>query len=806
MQEQARVVVIGGGVIGCSVLYHLTKLGWSDVLLIERKELTAGSTWHAAGGFHTINGNANVSRLQAYTCGIYRELEELTGLDTGAHYVGGLLVAATEARWNSLLAEHTRHRVLGLHSELIGPEEIKRRVPIMDVSNVIGAIWDPIEGYIDPSSATNAYAAAARAGGARIQRHNKVEGLRRRPGGEWEIQTEKGTVIAEHVVNAAGLWAREMGRMAGVALPLVPMEHHYLITENIPELAGLPEELPAVADLDGGLYMRQEGGGMLLGVYERAATPWAVSGTPWNYGADELLIPDLDRIGDELTRGFERFPAIARAGIKRIVNGPFTFSPDGNPLVGPIAGLPNYWVACGVMAGFVQGGGIGRSLAEWIINGQPAIDAFGIDVARFEPAVPEPVVIARACDFYARRFDVPFPNENRPEGRPYKTSPLYADQAARGAVFISSYGYEGPAYFAPNDSSFSETPTFGRSNAFALIGEEARAVRATVGVVDISSGGKFIVEGEDAEAFLRKVVASPLPKIGRSNPALLLSAAGKMIGDLNVALLEDGRYLLTGPVYMQGIYMRWFMQQVQGMLVNVENISEQWGGLYVVGPYAAELLDRLTGRHAVGSSLEENEVLKVPVGLAPCHVVRSDITGETGFNLYTSLTHLQGLYQSVMAMGKDLGARDIGLRALGSLTMEHTPGTTLREISQDHTANECGYDLLDQSRQDYIGWESSTNPALQFPQYRMVGLRVEAEMADPVGEEPVWVGDQYVGYTSSGIFGHTVGYAMALAFLDEDGRVPGATLEVTVLGKRYPARIVTLPFYDRAREDQTNRI
>lgn len=683
MQDHARVVVIGGGVIGCSILYHLTKHGWTDVVLLERKELTAGSTWHAAGGFHTVNGNANISRLQAYTCGIYKEIEELSGQDTGAHYVGGLLVAATEARWNSLLAEHTRHRVLGLESELVGPAEIKKRVPIMDVSEVIGAIWDPIEGYIDPSSATNAYAIAARNAGATIHRHTKVEGLSLLPGGEWEVRTDKGSIVAEHVVNAAGLWAREVGRMAGVELPLVPMEHHYLITDDLPELEGLPE-LPAVADLDGGLYMRQERGGMLLGVYEAKATPWSVAGTPWDYAEDELLIPDLDRIGDELARGFRRFPAIERAGIKRIVNGPFTFSPDGNPLVGPIAGLPNFWVACGVMAGFVQGGGVGRSLAEWIIDGQPTIDVFGMDIARFDPTLPEPVVVARAREFYGRRFDVPYPNEVWPVGRPLKTSPLYPVHKAKGAEFISSYGVEGPAYFAPVGEGFREIPTFGRSNAFAIIGDECRAVRDGVGVVDISSASKYLVHGPDAEIFLRKVIASPLPAHGRSSSALMLTATGTMLGDLTVTRFHDGRWLLTGAVYMQGIYLRWFGQHAVGLSVTIENVSEQLGGLYVVGPNAPPLLDRLTSYHRIGSALSPGETVEAAVGFAPCHVLASNSTGENGFELYTPAAYLLGLYEQLIGAGNELSIRDIGIRALGSLAMEHAPGATLREISQDH--------------------------------------------------------------------------------------------------------------------------
>ena len=799
MQQHARVVVIGGGVVGCSVLYHLTKLGWSDVVLLERKELTAGSTWHAAGGFHTSNGNGNMARLQAYTCGIYHEIQELSGRDVGAHYVGGLLVAATPARWQSLRAEHTRHRVLGVQSELLGPEEIQRRVPIMDVSEILGGIFDPLAGYLDPSGATHAYAISARNAGATIHRHTMVKGLALRSNGEWEVKTDKGSIIAEHVVNAAGLWAREVGQMVGLQLPLVPMEHHYLITEDLPELKDVAEEMPEVADLDGGLYMRQEHKGMLLGVYERKATPWAVNGTSWDYEENELLVPDLDRIGDELSRGFARYPAIANAGIKRIVNGPFTFSPDGNPLVGPVAGLPNFWVACGTMAGFVQGGGVGRTLAEWIIQGQPTIDPFGLDVARFDPQLPTAVVIARAREFYGRRFDITYPNQTWPVGRPLKTSPLYGAFKARNVEFLSSFGFEGPAFFPPADGTFEELPSFGRSNAFALIAEECRVARNNVGVVDISAMSKYRVTGTDANIFLRKVIASPLPTIGRASSALMLSGAGKIIGDLTVAYLADGSFWLIGPTYMQAIYLRWFDQHQAALSVQIENISEQFGGLFLVGPSARAVFESLTTYSNIGSDLADGDVATAPVGYAPCQIVGTERTGDTGFDFYTPMVYVQGLYEQVMEAGASFGIRDVGIRAFASLAMEHAPGTTLREMSQDYTVAECGYGyMLDSNRTDYIGYQPAQAALANPTDRRLVALKVQTTSADPIGDEPVWANSNYVGHTTSGQYGHSVGYAMAMAFLDSAALVEGAVLEVTVLGERCRAQIVATPFPDKS--------
>src|ERR1700734_410706 len=365
MKRHVRVLVIGGGVVGCSVLYHLTKLGWRDVALCERKELTAGSSWHAAGAFHALNSDAAMSRLQAYSVALYPELQRISGQDIGVHYPGGLNGAATKERWDLLRADVARHKTLGLDTRLVSSTEIRELCPIMDTRGVLGAIFEPMEGHLDPSGATHAFAKAARLNGAEVYRHTRVLALTPTGRGSWEVSTDQGTIEAEHVVNAAGLWAREVGRMVGVELPLVPMEHHYLITEDLAELTNAAKELPVVVDLDGEMYMRQERRGVLLGVYETPATPWAVEGTPWDYGDSELLPPDLDRLTAALEKGFQRFPTLAAAGIRKLVNGPFTFTPDGNPLVGPVPGVRNYWVACAVMAGFSQGGGGGLTLAHW---------------------------------------------------------------------------------------------------------------------------------------------------------------------------------------------------------------------------------------------------------------------------------------------------------------------------------------------------------------------------------------------------------------------------------------------------------
>ena len=430
-----------------------------------------------------------------------------------------------------------------------------------------------------------------------------------------------------------------------------------------------------------------------------------------------------------------------------------------------------------------------------MIEGQPSIDVFGLDIARFDPALPKPNAIARAREFYSRRFDIPFPNESWPVGRPLKTTPLYDIYQAKNAVFLASFGIEAPAYFALEGDDAREEPTFYRSNAFAAVGEECRAVREKVGILEFSAVAKFEVSGPDALAFLRKVVASPLPELHRSVPGLMLSATGRMIGDLSLSRTADHRYFVTAPTFVQALYMRWFEQHVADMQVRIENVSERFGGLFVCGPGAPALMEGIAQESGVSLPPADAHVLETAVGDAPCLVIRSDRLGAPGFEIYTPLLYLQGLYRRLISAGASFPVRDIGVRAYSTLAMESNPGVTLREISQDHTAAEAGFEhLLDGTRNDYIGAGSAVDSA---PGFRLVGLRVDAVDADPVGDEPVWIGEEYVGYTSSGCYGHTVGYAIALAFLSERARSGPEPIEVSVLGRRRPARIVPLPFGPR---------
>jgi len=579
--------------------------------------LTAGSTWHAAGGYHTVNSDPNVARLQDYTINLYREIQEIGEQDVGMHSTSGISLAATDARWEYLRNEQARHQVMGLRSELITPDEIGKLCPILEVSGIKGGLYSPDEGHVDPSGVTHAYARAARKQGATIIRHTCVKGLQLRPDGDWDVITDKGNFIAEHIVNAGGLWAREVGAMVGHYPPLVPMEHHYLITDSLQSLENSEAEIPLILDLDGEIYVRQEHKGVLLGVYETPAQTWSENGTPWDYGESELLPDNMDRIAPALEYGFRRFPEVAEAGIKRVVNGSFTFTPDGNPLVGPVQGVPNYWLACGVLAGFAQGGGIGLALSQWMINGEPDGDIFAMDPARFGDFATRSYTKAKACETYERRFRLAYPNEYWPAARPTKQTPLYSVYEQKHAVFGDSYGQEQAMYFAAEKDARIEEPSFRRSNAFESVKRECLAVRKSAGLLELSAYAKYLVKGPRAELFLRRILASKIPKPGRVRLAPMLSHKGKIFGDLTVMHLAENEFLLVASGYLQSWHMRWFSEHMPESGVTLQNITDGWQGFSIAGPKSRSILKNLTGLDLSNEATKFMSVQSTDIGFAP---------------------------------------------------------------------------------------------------------------------------------------------------------------------------------------------
>ncbi|MDX1424567.1 MAG: FAD-dependent oxidoreductase, partial [Kiloniellales bacterium] len=761
MKSHARVVVVGGGVVGCSVLYHLAKMGWRDIVLLERSELTSGSSWHAAGVIHTINADPNIARLQGYTIQLYQEIETLSGQSVGSHRPGGIYLASSPERLDYLKQERAKARYMGLDTEFISLEEAARLNPLIDPSKYLGALFEPLDGHIDPSGVTHAYAKSARHYGAEIHRETPVLETKPRPDGGWDVVTAKGTIRTEHLVNAGGLWAREVGHLAGIELPLQPMEHHYLITETIPEVAAHGAEIAVTVDYEGNAYTRQEHQGVLLGTYEPACKPWAVEGTPPDFG-HELLQPDIDRFADRLEIAFERMPALARAGIKDMINGPFTFGPDGNPLIGPVPGLRNYWVAVGVMAGFCQGGGVGLCLAEWMIEGEPAIDVWAMDVARFGAFATRDYGTLKAAENYARRFILTYPNEELPAARRQKTTAIYDRLVAKGAVMGAAFGLEHALWFADSPEAARETPTFRRSNAFPFVAEECRAVREGVGAIEIANFAKHEIRGPGAEAFLDRLAANRLPREGRLALTPLLTPKGKLYGDLTVARLGDERFLVFGSGAAQEMHRRWFELHLPERGVAYRNRSDELHGISIAGPRSRELLARLTRDDVSAAAFKFRDIRHTVVGGVPCLLARVSFTGELGYEIYCAPQYQLALYEAIERDGADLGLRWFGARALMSLRLEKSWGVWTLDFRPDFTAAESGLDAFVRFDKDapFVGREAALAERERGPEKRLVALVVEADDVDVNRDEPLFHDGACVGYVTSGGYAHTTGHSV----------------------------------------------
>lgn len=793
MKTTTRVAVIGGGVVGCSVLYHLTKLGWTDVMLIERSELTSGSTWHAAGGFHTLNGDTNMAALQGYTIRLYRELEAITGMSCGLHHVGGITLADNRDRFDMLVAERAKHRYMGLETEIVSPEEIAKMAPIVNLDGIVGGLYDPLDGHLDPSGTTHAYAKAARMGGAAIETHCKVIETNQRPDGTWDVVTEKGTIHAEHIVNAGGLWAREVGAMAGIYFPLHPMEHQYLVTDEVPEIYNLGREHPHVMDPAGESYLRQEGRGLCIGFYEKPCRPWAVDGTPWDFG-HELLPDDFDKIEDSIAFAYKRFPVLERAGVKSVIHGPFTFAPDGNPLVGPVPGVRNYWSACGVMAGFSQGGGVGLTLAQWMIEGEAERDVTGLDVGRFGKWITPGYTRPKVIENYQTRFSIAYPNEEKPAARPHRTTPMYEIFDGMGAVWGQQFGLEVVNYFAQDDEPRYEIPSFRRSNAFAATGREVKGVRAGVGINEVQNFGKFSVKGPNAKAWIGRIMAGRIPKPGRISLTPMLSPKGRLWGDFTISCLSETEYQLTASYGAQDIHHRWFlMNPMEG--VAVENISDRRTGFQIAGPKAREVLQACT-RADVGA-MKFLDVRRMVVGQADCIVQRVSYTGDLGFEIYCDIMDQRSLWHTLWTAGQPHGMIPFGMRAMMSLRLDRFFGSWLREFSPDYTAAETGLDrFIDWKRNDFIGYGPAAAERDAPPARQLVTFIVEAEDADVTAYEPVFINGEVAGFCTSGGYSHYMGQSVAYALVPRASVVDGLEVEIELLGKRRKARRVTESGFD----------
>ena len=794
LQDQYRVVIIGGGVVGTSVLYHLAKMGWTDVTLLERKVLTAGSSWHAAGGVHALNADPNIAKLQAYTIDLLPKIEAESGQSIGFHMTGGLTLAGTPERWEWLQSAYRVFQTMGITDcELIDAAEAGRRCPVMSTDGVLGALWADREGYVDTTGTVHAYAKAAVKNGATYHEGVKVEGLTQVHDG-WIVHTDRGDVRTEHVVNAAGLWAKQVGRMAGIELPVSPLNHHYLISDSIPQLEQLDFEVPMTVDLEGFTYMRQDQHGMLLGIYEVDHQHWNMDGAPWEYGF-ELQQEDPDRIERELVMGFERYPALQDVGVKTWVNGAFTFSPDGNPLVGPVDGKPGYWCACAVMAGFLQGGGVGKSLAEWIVEGEPEADVFGMDVARYGAFAENRRFIRETTgQFYSRRFVMSYPNEQLPAGRPLKVSGAHDAMTAAGARWGASYGLEVPLYFAPAD--FREGLTLRRSNAHEIVGAEHRAIREGVGLLDITGFSRFVVEGPKAAEWLDRLMASKLPAPGRARLAPMLSPEGKLKGDLTVFNWGDGTYWIMGSYYLRDWHLRWFHDHgIDG--ATVRDISDVVQGFSLSGPNSTKVMER-AAEMADGArfALPFMGCGEFDLGLHRARVGRISVTGELGYEIHVRATEHATLRRLLLEAGDGLGMREVGFNALDTTRIEKSFGIWSREFTQGYTPAETGMDRWIDWGKDFVGRDAALREHNAGPSRRIVTMALADGDAEATGYEPIWHGGRQVGFVTSGGFGHTVGKSLAMGMVEADLSEPGIALTAHVVGVERGVEVLPPSPYD----------
>jgi dimethylglycine dehydrogenase len=825
MKTQAQVVVIGGGVVGASVLYHLTLAGWTDVMMVERRELTHGSTWHSAGGMHTLNGDPNVAALQRYTVELYDKIQAESGRDCGIHMTGGLQLADTPERMDYLRMAHARGRYLGMETELVSPKEAHELVPFLDPKYFVGAMYDKHEGHVDPSGVTHAYAECAQQRGAEINKYVWVHDITRAADGTWDLHVhdtrqnqDLGIINCEHFVNAGGLWAREVGRMTGLELPILAMEHMYLITEEVPQLEEWRQssKMPGfhVVDLGGEMYMREEGNSLLLGTYERKGVPWAPHQTDWNFGA-QLLTPDLERIGENLEVGFNHFPIFQEIGIKDTINGPFTFAPDGNPLIGPVKGQPGHWLACGVMAGLSQGGGVGLSMANWMTEGDPGFDIWGMDNARFGDWATPRYTNSKVRENYGRRFRITFPNEELPDAREHMQSPIHDRLESHNAVWGASYGLEVALWFQTHGKA-EENVTFRRSNAFDVVAEEVAAVRNGVGIFETTGYAKYEVTGTGARAWLDGLLTNNIPPAGRLALTPMLNHQGKIIGDFTVGCLTDAlgdeRFMIFGSGAAQQYHERWFREQLRvaspaGGDVSLRVCGNELTGLSIAGPNARVVLDELTDFDVSNDEFGFLDFRQTWVGSVPCMVGRVTFTGDLGYEIWCAASFQQQLFDTLSEAGRPHRMRLFGLRALDSMRLDKgwgSWGTEYRPIYDPYEAN-MGWmvRLGDESKSDFVGRNAAEAAKQAGPKRKLVLFEMDAgtgdEAADCIGNEPIWHngpdGNAVVGWVTSGGYAHHSEKSIAMGYVPAVHATSDGPWEIEVLGvMRSATRLTEAPF------------
>jgi dimethylglycine dehydrogenase len=798
MRTNAQAVIIGGGLIGCSILYHLTKLGWTDVVLLERDELTSGSTWHAAANIHGLHDSTNISRLQHYTMGLYKELEKETGQSCGVFQPGSLYLAQTEAREHQLRLQEAKARRYGMNFYEVSRDEAERLHPLVDFNGIRCIMFEPEGGNVDPSGVTAAYAAGARQRGAQIHRFTPVTGTEQQADGSWIVRTTKGDIQTQWVVNAAGLWAREVAAMACVTLPLIPTEHQYFVTETIPQIAGMGRRLPSVSDRDGEYYLRQEGLGLLVGAYERDMKFWAEEGTPLDFG-HELFPDDMERIEENMMRAIERVPAVGETGIKRVINGPMIWSPDSAALFGPVPELSNYFCCNGIIPGFSQSGGLGRLSAEWIVEGEPTLDMFGWDLARYGSWASKAFTKERVRDQYAHRFKIHFPNEERDAGRPVRTRPVYAAQKAMGGVFGLNYGWEHPLWYAAQGEPIEETVGFTRQNWWAPVGREARMLREKVGVIDISNYAKYRAKGSGAESWLNSVLANRMPTaIGRSCLSPLIGKRGGIAGDFTVTKVADDEFVVIGSGMAERYHSRFFRAVPLPDGTSFASETEAVCGFNVAGPLARDVLQLLTTADLSTQAFPFMRSQTITVADVEVLALRVSFTGDLGWELHCKVEDQAKLYEALLEVVRKADGGPVGGRALSSLRVEKGYGSWGREYSPEYWPQEVGFDkLVKLDKGDFLNRDAYVSIADNPARDRLVMFAIEATDADATGGEPVFLPDGTpLGNVTTGAYGYSVNTSLALGYVKANLAKPGDEVSVAILGRPHRAVILEQPPFD----------
>ncbi len=780
-----------------STLYHLARKGWTDVVLCERTELTAGSTWHAAGLLPLFNMSYTVGQLHKYSVDLYKSLEEETGQAVGFHVTGNLRLACTRDRMDEYHKYCGTANTIGVPFEMITPSEVKELWPLCEIEGLVGALYHPHDGHIAPVDLTMALAKGARNRGAEIYQHTRVTAMERRPSGEWLVRTDKGDIVCEHVVCATGNYAREVGQMVGLEIPAIPVQHQYIVTDEVAELKAYREgggrELAVLRESDASYYLREERMGYILGPYEKGAPAVFADGVPAAFEKD-LFPGDLERLVPHVEAAIRRVPSFSSAGIKDIVNGPICYTPDGSPLVGPAWGVRNVWLNEGHSFGVTAAGGAGWQLAEWIVEGEPGIDMLAVDPRRFGAYACKPYTVHKNEEAYENVFTVHYPDEERPAARPAKTSPIHDRLDALGAVWGQRYGWERPNWFAPPGVAGEDEWSFRRSNYFEHVGAEHRNVRKNVGIIDITSFTKFRVSGPGAEAFLDRLVARRLPKkTGRIQLCHALTIRGGVRSEFTITRdSDDAFYLVSSGAAERYDWDYLFKRLPEDGSVRLENLTTSFGTLVVAGPRSREVLEKITDADLSSDRFPWLTSQHLYVGLAPVRAMRVNFVGELGWELHHPIEYQRHIFARLMEAGAELGIGQCGMRAMDSLRIEKSYRMWGQDLTREYTILEAGLGhFVHLDKGEFVGRDALVRQQQSGIPRAFVTLEVSGvEDADPIGNEPIWQGADMVGRATVGGYGYYVGKSLALGYVDAGAGQIGADFEIEILGRRYPCNVM----------------